>query len=129
MEILDHNSQPREVWRTGVTTRMRFSALMGGKQLTIFEQWCDPGLGAPEHFHPVEEVLSVIEGKAEIWAEGSDSAVVSAGQSVFVRAGQRHKFRNCGQDCLHMQFTLASSIFEATFDDGTMSRRWIGDQR
>ena len=128
MEIFDHNNQPLEVWRAGVTTRMHFSALMGGKQLTIFEQWCDPGLGAPEHFHPVEEVLSVIDGKAEIWAEGSDSVVVSEGQSVFVLAGQRHKFRNCGQDRLHMQFTLASSFFEATYDDGKVSRRWIGDQ-
>jgi len=127
MEIFDHNSQPLEVWREGVTTRVRFSALMGGKQLTIFEQWCDPGLGAPEHFHPVEELLSVIDGKAEIWAEGSDSAVVSAGQSVFVPAGQRHKFRNCGHDRLHMQFTLASPIFEATYDNGNVSRRWMRD--
>ena len=129
LEIVDHTNQPREEWRAGVTTRMRFSALTGGKQLTIFEQWCDPGLGAPEHFHPCEEVLSVIDGKAEIWAEGSDSVVVSAGQSVFVPAGQRHKYRNCGQDRLHMQFTLASPIFEASYDDGTVSRRWIADLR
>lgn len=82
----------------------------------------------PEHFHPAEEVLSVIYGKAEIWADGSDIVVVSAGQSVFVPAGRRHKFRNCGHDRLHMQFTLASPIFEATYDDGKVSRRWMGDQ-
>jgi len=128
MEIIDHNIQPREEWRTGVTTRMRFSALIGATQLTIFEQWCDPGLGAPVHCHPVEEVLTVINGNAEIWAEGGEGAIVTSGQSVVVRPGQRHKFRNCGLDQLHMQFTLASPIFEATFEDGTVLRRWVADQ-
>ena len=128
MAIIDHSSQPREDWRAGVTTRMRVSALTGGKQLTIFEQWCDPGLGAPPHFHPVEEVLSVIEGSAEIWAEGSESVIVSTGQSVLVSVGQRHKFRNCGREQLHIQCILASPIFDATYDDGTVSRRWYVDR-
>jgi len=128
MEIFDHNNQPLEEWRPGVTTRMRFSASTGGMQLTIFEQWCDPGLGAPTHCHPVEELLSVIDGNAEIWADGSERVIVTRGQSVVVRPGQRHNFRNCGRDQLHMQFTLASPIFEATYDDGTVSRRWVAEQ-
>jgi quercetin dioxygenase-like cupin family protein len=67
MDVLIHNDQPLERWREGVMTRMRMSALLGGRQLCIFDQFCDPGLGAPIHSHAVEEVLEVIEGTAEIW--------------------------------------------------------------
>ena len=52
-----HNNQPLERWREGVMTRMRTSALLGGRQLCIFDQLCDPGFGAPIHGHAVEEVL------------------------------------------------------------------------
>ena len=47
MIVLIHNDQPLEKWREGVMTRMRMSALLGGKQMCIFDQFCDPGLGAP----------------------------------------------------------------------------------
>jgi hypothetical protein len=50
------------------------SALLGGRQVCIFDQFCDPGLGAPIHSHAVEEVLEVIEGTAEIWL-GKESAI------------------------------------------------------
>ena len=128
MKIIDHSSQPREEWRDGVTTRMHVSAQTGAMQLTIFEQWCAPGLGAPTHRHTVEEVLSVIEGQAEIWA-GDERAVFSAGQSVVVPAGQRHGFLNSGQEVLHMRFTLAAPIFEGIYDGRDEPvRRWVAEQ-
>src|SRR6476646_10445009 len=65
MDVLIHNYQQLERWREGVMTRMRMSALLGGRQLCIFDQFCDPGLGAPIHSHAVEEVLEVIEGTAD----------------------------------------------------------------
>ena len=67
MNVIKHDDQPLERWREGVATRMRTSALTGGRQLCTFEQFCDPGLGAPTHLHAVEEVLEVIEGTAEVW--------------------------------------------------------------
>ena len=70
MNVLIHNDQPLEKWREGVMTRMRMSALLGGRQLCIFDQFCDPGLGAPIHSHAVEEVLEVIEGIAELAWQG-----------------------------------------------------------
>lgn len=127
MKIIDHNNQPREEWREGVTTLMRISAQTGAMQLTIFEQWCAPGLGAPTHRHSVEEVLSVIDGHAEIWTE-DERADFSAGQSVVIPAGQRHGFRNSGQKVLHMQFTLAAPIFEGVYDGRDEPvRRWMAD--
>ena len=83
MDLIDHNIQARLEWRPGVSTRMRISALTGASALSIFEQWCEPGLGAPTHWHPVEEVLTVLSGEAEIWIEG-ERFQASAGHSALV---------------------------------------------
>jgi mannose-6-phosphate isomerase-like protein (cupin superfamily) len=125
MHIVNHERQSREEWRAGVITRMRVSAVTGSMQLCIFEQWCDPGCGAPTHLHAVEEVLTVLEGQAEIWIENEREAV-SAGQSVIVPAGRHHGFRNTGAATLHVQSTIAAPIFEASYQDrNEVSRRWV----
>ena len=127
MDVLIHNDQQLERWREGVMTRMRMSAVLGGRQLCIFDQFCDPGLGAPIHSHAVEEVLEVIEGTAEIWL-GKESAIVKPNQSVLVPAGARHGFRNLENTTLHVRATLAAPIFEASYGDrGETSRRWTPD--
>ena len=125
MRVVDHGRQPPEQWRPGVTTRMWVSALTRSAQLCVFEQWCEPGCGAPTHLHAVEEVLTILEGKAEFWIENEREAV-SAGQSVIVPAGYRHGFRNTGAATLHVQAILASSMFEGSFDAASeVSRRWM----
>ena len=125
MRIVDHERQSREEWRAGVMTRMRVSAVTGAVQLCVFEQWCEPGCGAPTHLHAVEEVLTVLEGQAEFWIE-NEHETVTAGQSVIVPAGRRHGFRNIGATTLHVQATLAAPIFEASFDDrNEVARRWV----
>lgn len=128
MQVLDHNAQPTEKWRDGVMTRMRMSILLGGRQLCIFDQFCDPGLGAPIHIHAVEEVLEVIDGKAEIYLNGK-IAVVTANQSVLIPAGMKHGFKNVETKILHVRATLASPIFEASYENRSeISRRWSPDQ-
>ncbi len=125
MQVFIHEDQPLEKWRDGVMTRMRTSALNGGRQLCIFDQYCDPGLGAPTHVHAVEEVLEVIDGNAEIWI-GEEKAIVRPNQSVLVPAGFRHGFRNVLTTILHVRATLAASIFEASYDNrNEISRRWL----
>jgi mannose-6-phosphate isomerase-like protein (cupin superfamily) len=123
--VVDHERQASEEWRPGVTTRMRISALTGSVQLCIFEQWCEPGRGAPTHLHAVEEVLTVLAGQAEVWL-GDEQATLTAGQSLLVPAGRKHGFRNTGNTTLHVQATLAAPIFEASFEDrNELSRRWV----
>lgn len=123
--VIDHERQASEEWRTGVTTRMRVSALTGSVQLCIFEQWCEPGRGAPTHLHAVEEVLTVLAGQAEVW-HGDERATLTVGQSILVPAGRKHGFRNTGGSTLHVQATLAAPIFEASFEDrNELSRRWV----
>lgn len=125
MNLLDHETQPLEQWREGVMTLMRVSALVRSAQLCIFEQFCDPGLGAPIHLHAVEEVLEVIEGEAEVTLRG-ESLVLRANQSIVIPAGARHGFRNIGSGILKVRATLASPIFEASYDDrAEQSRRWV----
>jgi quercetin dioxygenase-like cupin family protein len=125
MLFLDHEQQPIDVWREGVKTRMRTSILNGAAQLCQFEQWCTTGHGAPTHLHAVEEILTVLEGEAEIWVE-DERKIAGAGHSVVIPAGRKHGFRNVGSKTLHVLATLAAPIFEATFDDQKeLSRRWV----
>jgi quercetin dioxygenase-like cupin family protein len=114
-----------EHWRPGVATRMLISAQNGATQLCMFEQWVEPGNGAPTHSHPVEEVLTVRDGEAEMWLD-QDRVIVKAGQSLIVPAGRLHGFRNSGDVTLHLQAVLASPVFEALPEGATdMVRRWV----
>ncbi|MER8579202.1 cupin domain-containing protein [Mesorhizobium sp. M0199] len=104
---------------------MHVSARNGATQLCIFEQWVEPAVGAPTHWHPVEEVLTVIAGKAEMWID-EEHVVLTAGQSLVVAARRRHGFRNVGSEMLHIHAVLASPVFEATFNGSPdMVRRWL----
>lgn len=126
MNLIDHTTEPKDEWRPGVMTRMRVSAKIGATQLCLFEQWCDPGLGAPTHYHAVEEVLSVVEGVAEIWV-GNERQIAKAGQSVVIPAGISHGFKNAAPSgTLHVMATLASPVFEAAYEDKRETpRRWL----
>ncbi len=126
MKICDPTAVPAEHWRPGVETRMVAAAENGATALCIFEQWVAPGTGAPTHSHPVEEVLTVREGQAEMWI-GADRVTVTAGQSLLIPPGRLHGFRNIGQGTLHIHAVLASSVFEATPQGAAEPvRRWVG---
>jgi quercetin dioxygenase-like cupin family protein len=127
MRAIDLEKQPREEWRPGVRTRMKASAANGATQLCMFEQWCDPGNGAPTHLHAVEEVLHVLAGSADVWIDDSH-ATLTGGQLAIVPAGRKHGFSNNGTTVLHIQSTLAAPVFEAAYDDKRESpRRWLPD--
>jgi len=124
MIVVDPRDMPPEHWRPGVETRMLVSASNGAAQLCIFEQWIAPGAGAPTHSHPVEEVLTVREGEAEMWLD-QERIIVLAGQSLIVPAKRKHGFRNSGAATLHIHAVLASPVFEATMEGATEAvRRW-----
>ena len=124
MIVIDVRDMTPEQWRLGVETRMLVSASSGAAQLCVFEQWIAPGAGAPTHSHPVEEVLTVLDGEAEMWMDDL-RAIVSAGQSLIVPAGRSHGFRNSGTATLHIHAVLASAVFEQLPEGATeMVRRW-----
>jgi mannose-6-phosphate isomerase-like protein (cupin superfamily) len=113
-----------ETWRPGVQSRMLVSAMNGAAQLCIFEQQVAPGAGAPTHSHPVEEVLTILEGEADMWI-GETHVTVLAGQSLLIPPRQLHGFRNSGSGTLHVHAVLASPIFEALPEGAAEPvRRW-----
>ena len=125
MNVIDVSNVSPEHWRPGVETRMLVSAGNGAAQLCVFEQWVQPGTGAATHSHPVEEVLTVREGEAEMWIDDF-RAIVAAGQSLIVPAGRSHGFRNSGTVTLHIHAVLASAVFEQMPEGATeMVRRWV----
>jgi quercetin dioxygenase-like cupin family protein len=127
MKVSDPDHAPPEQWRPGVETRMVVSAVNGAAQLCIFEQWIAPGTGAPTHSHPVEEVLTVRDGEAEMWID-AERVIVTAGQSLIVPANRKHGFRNSGATTLHIHAVLASPVFEATPEGATEpTRRWANE--
>ena len=58
MDVLIHNDQPLERWREGVMTRMRMSALLGGRQLCIFDQLLVSSKGFAGHGGPPLEIVT-----------------------------------------------------------------------
>lgn len=124
MKYVRDRDQEIEHWRDGVRTRMSVSRVTGSSQLTVFEQWCDPGHGAPLHVHSVEEVLRVISGTAEIEVT-DERQVVTPGESVIVPAGVTHGFVNTSDQELHTMAILAAPIFEVHYiSSGRDQRRW-----
>lgn len=124
MRVIRDAEQQLEEWRAGVETRVYAAAAHGSAQLTIFEQWCAPGMGAPAHLHAVEEVLRVLAGRAAVWV-GLDRDELGPGDSVIIPAGVAHGFRNVTDATLHVQAILAAPIFEARYLDPERDvRRW-----
>jgi quercetin dioxygenase-like cupin family protein len=124
MLIVRDDERPLDAWRSGVDTRMLVSSQTGAGQLTVFEQHCEPGHGAPSHIHAVEEVLRILAGRAEVWV-GEERLAVEAGCSVIIPAGAVHGFTNVASETLRVLAILAAPIFEAHYtDDGRDSRRW-----
>jgi quercetin dioxygenase-like cupin family protein len=55
-----------------------------------------PGVLAPNHSHPGEEIVYVIEGLLEYQLEGKPPVTRKAGEVLFIPAGTIHSARNVG---------------------------------
>ena len=56
----------------------------------------DPGVVAPRHTHPGEEIVNVLEGSLEYQVEGKALVTLKAGDVLFIPAGTIHTARNVG---------------------------------
>lgn len=56
-----------------------------------------PGVFAPRHSHPGEEIIYVIEGVFEYHVEGKPPVTVKAGEVLFIPAGKIHSAKNIGK--------------------------------
>ena len=57
-----------------------------------------PGITAPWHTHPGEEIIYVLEGSLEYQLEGQQPRIYKSGEVLFVPAGVPHKATNVGTD-------------------------------
>lgn len=57
-----------------------------------------PGVTAPWHTHPGEEIIYVLEGSLEYQLKGQAPVVLKAGDVLFVPHGVPHKATNVGTD-------------------------------
>jgi quercetin dioxygenase-like cupin family protein len=55
-----------------------------------------PGVSAPKHTHPGEEIIYVLEGSLEYELEGKPPVTLKAGDVLFIPAGTVHSARNLG---------------------------------
>ncbi|WP_431214694.1 cupin domain-containing protein [Puia sp. P3] len=56
----------------------------------------DPGVTAPAHKHPGEEIIYVLEGVMEYDVEGKPPVTLKAGDVLFIPAGVVHSAKNVG---------------------------------
>jgi len=56
-----------------------------------------PGALAPEHSHPGEEIVYVVQGSLEYEVEGKPPVTLKAGDVLFIPAGAIHAVRNVGR--------------------------------
>jgi quercetin dioxygenase-like cupin family protein len=57
-----------------------------------------PGVLAPPHSHPGEEIVYVIEGSIEYRLEGAAPVTLKAGDVLFIPANAVHSAKNVGRD-------------------------------
>jgi quercetin dioxygenase-like cupin family protein len=55
-----------------------------------------PGVVAPRHSHPGEEIVYAIEGLLEYRLEGQPPVTLKAGEVLFIPAGTVHEVKNVG---------------------------------
>ncbi len=55
-----------------------------------------PGVVAPRHSHPGEEIIYVVEGVLEYQLDGKPAVTLKAGEVLFVPAGVIHAAKNVG---------------------------------
>jgi quercetin dioxygenase-like cupin family protein len=57
-----------------------------------------PGMVAPNHRHPGEEIIYVLEGSLEYQIDGHPPVTLKAGDVLFVPAEANHSAKNVGRD-------------------------------
>jgi len=82
--------------RTTRTDLQRHDLSVRGREVLQARVDFAPGVFAPMHTHPGEEIIYVLEGSLEYEIKGSPPVTLKAGDVLFVPAGAAHSARNVG---------------------------------
>ena len=78
------------------TDLQRYDLSAPGREVVQVRVDIDPGVSFPNHRHPGEEIVYVIEGMLEYRVEGKPPVTLKAGDVLFVPAGAIHSAKNVG---------------------------------
>ncbi len=78
----------------GRTDLLKENLATPGKELVQVRVDFAPGVTAPRHAHPGEEVAFVLEGTLEYTIDGQPPVTLKAGQALFIPAGAVHSAKN-----------------------------------
>ena len=117
--VLDLTAAERGSATAGREFVLGAAPAVGCESITQFVGLVPPGR-APDHFHPYDEVIYVLEGTGVLYADGEEAAL-SAGSCVHLPARLVHALANTGESELRLLgvFRPAGSPAEAYYPDGT----------
>jgi quercetin dioxygenase-like cupin family protein len=78
------------------TELQRYDLSVPGREVIQVRVDLDPGVTFPQHSHPGEEIIYVLEGMWEYQVEGKGAIRLKAGEVLFIPAGVNHGAKNIG---------------------------------
>jgi quercetin dioxygenase-like cupin family protein len=90
--------QVAQAQQQGITRRdvMRHDLSVSGREVIQVLVEFAPGVVAPRHSHPGEEIVFVVEGLLEYRLDGKPPVTLKAGDVLFIPARTIHAARNVG---------------------------------
>jgi quercetin dioxygenase-like cupin family protein len=90
--------QVAQAQQQGITRRdvMRHDLSVSGREVIQVLVEFAPGVVAPRHSHPGEEIVFVVEGLLEYRLDGRPPVTLKAGDVLFIPARTIHAARNVG---------------------------------
>lgn len=89
-------SPPLPKLPTTRTDLQRHDLSISGREVLQARIDFNPGVFAPMHTHPDEEIIYVLEGALEYEIKGKPPVILKAGDVLFVPAETAHSARNVG---------------------------------
>jgi quercetin dioxygenase-like cupin family protein len=78
------------------TDLQRHDLSVPGREAVQVRVAFSPGVVAPRHSHPGEEIVYEVEGSLEYRLEGKPPVTLKAGEVLFIPAGTIHEVKNVG---------------------------------
>jgi len=79
------------------TELQRYDLSVPGREVIQVRVDLDPGVTFPQHSHPGEEIIYVLEGVWEYQVDGKGAMRLKAGEVLFIPAGVKHGAKNVGR--------------------------------
>ena len=96
--IVSLGADPAPAQQPGIkrTDLQRHDLSIPGREVNQVLVQFAPGVVAPNHSHPGEEMVYVVEGSLEYKLEGKPPVTLKAGEVLFIPYGTVHEVKNVG---------------------------------